>query len=98
MSKKDANPARTAWFIIAGLVAFMLVLAGCGGGGDDTNGTSGGEEGLQKLGKGEGQLSLASWAGYVESGGGEPQCVASTAARDIEGAKRAAVRRFTRQK
>ena len=34
----------------------------------------------------------------VESGCGEPQCVASTAARDIEGAKRAAVRRFTREK
>ncbi|MGN6255737.1 MAG: ABC transporter substrate-binding protein, partial [Solirubrobacterales bacterium] len=29
-----------------------------------------GEE-LQKLGKGEGELNLISWAGYVESGGGE---------------------------
>jgi putative spermidine/putrescine transport system substrate-binding protein len=40
----------------------MLLLAGCGGSSD--NESSG--EGLQKLGKGEGQLNLISWAGYVE--------------------------------
>ena len=40
----------------------MLLLAGCGSS-DDSGG--GGEE-LQKLGKGEGQLNLISWAGYVE--------------------------------
>jgi len=41
----------------------MLLLAGCGGGGD--NGGGGGEE-LSKLGKGEGQVNLIAWAGYVE--------------------------------
>src|ERR1700759_4121870 len=40
----------------------MLALAGCGSGGD----TTGGGEALQKLGKGEGQVNLISWAGYVE--------------------------------
>ena len=70
MRRRDAHPARTAWLIVAGLVAFMLVLAGCGGDGDDT--TGGGSEALQKLGKGEGQVNLISWAGYVESGWSKP--------------------------
>jgi len=64
MRRKDAHPARTAWLVVAGLVAFMLVLAGCGGSSDSSS-SSGGEE-MQKLGKGEGSLSLISWAGYVE--------------------------------
>ena len=66
MRRKDAHPARTAWLVIAGLVVFMLVLAGCGSSSD--NDSSGGEE-LQKLGKGEGSLNLISWAGYVEPDG-----------------------------
>jgi len=69
MMRRDGHSARTAWLIAAGLVAFMLVLAGCGGGSDSTSG--GGETGeasgeLQKLGKGEGEVNLISWAGYVE--------------------------------
>jgi putative spermidine/putrescine transport system substrate-binding protein len=40
----------------------MLLLAGCG---SSDNGGGGGSE-LQKVGKGEGSLSLVSWAGYVE--------------------------------
>jgi putative spermidine/putrescine transport system substrate-binding protein len=59
---KDAHPARTAWLVVAGLVAFMLLLAGCG---SSSNDSSTGKE-LQKLGKGEGQVNLISWAGYVE--------------------------------
>ncbi len=65
MRSRDANPARTAWLVLAGLVVFMLALAGCGGGSSTTTG-GGSEEALQKLGKGEGQLNLISWAGYVE--------------------------------
>jgi putative spermidine/putrescine transport system substrate-binding protein len=57
---QDTHPARTAWLVVAGLLAFMLLLAGCGGGGGTT-----GEE-LTKLGKGEGRVNLISWAGYVE--------------------------------
>ena len=32
MRRGKGHPARTAWFVVAGLVAFMVVLAGCGGG------------------------------------------------------------------
>src|SRR3978361_2106807 len=71
MRRSKGHPARTAWFVVAGLVAFMLVLAGCGGGGSSSGageggGGGGGGEELQKLGKGEGELNLISWAGYVE--------------------------------
>ena len=62
MRRRDANPARTAWLVIAGLVVFMLVLAGCG----SSDGDSTSSEELQKVGKGEGQVDLISWAGYVE--------------------------------
>jgi len=65
MRRRDGNPARTAWLVVAGLVVFMLALAGCGGGSDDTTGGSS-DEALQKVGKGEGEVSLVSWAGYVE--------------------------------
>jgi putative spermidine/putrescine transport system substrate-binding protein len=60
---QDAHQVGMAWLVIAGLLAFMLLLAGCGGG--DDNGAGGGEE-LEKLGKGEGQVNLIAWAGYVE--------------------------------
>ena len=62
MRTRDAHPARTAWLIIGGIIATMLLLAGCGS--SDSSSTSGKE--LQKVGKGEGSLSLISWAGYVE--------------------------------
>jgi putative spermidine/putrescine transport system substrate-binding protein len=73
--RRDVHSARTAWLIAAGLVAFMLVLAGCGGGGD--SGSTGGGEGStsgepQKLGKGEGEVNLISWAGYVEDEWSKP--------------------------
>ena len=68
MRRRDSHPARTAWLVVGGLVVFMLVLAGCGGSSDSSSGgAGGGNEGeLQKLGKGEGELNLISWAGYVE--------------------------------
>ena len=45
----------------------MVVLAGCGGSSSSSSGSGGGGgEELQKLGKGEGELNLISWAGYVE--------------------------------
>jgi putative spermidine/putrescine transport system substrate-binding protein len=71
MRSRDANPARTAWLVVAGLVVFMLALAGCGGGDDSTTGGSS-DEALQKVGKGEGEVSLVSWAGYVEPGWSKP--------------------------
>jgi putative spermidine/putrescine transport system substrate-binding protein len=60
--RKEAHPARTAWLVITGILAVMLLLAGCGSSSD----SGGGGEELQKLGKGEGQVNLISWAGYVE--------------------------------
>ncbi len=62
MRTQDAHPVRAAWLVVAGLLAFMLLLAGCGSSGDNS---STGQE-LTKVGKGEGALSLISWAGYVE--------------------------------
>ena len=63
MRKSEAHPARVAWLSMAGLVAFMILLAGCGSSDDDTTGAS--SEALQKVGKGEGALDLVAWAGYV---------------------------------
>jgi putative spermidine/putrescine transport system substrate-binding protein len=60
--RTQAHSARTAWIVVAGLLAFMLLIAGCG----SSNDSSTGQE-LTKVGKGEGSLSLISWAGYVES-------------------------------
>jgi putative spermidine/putrescine transport system substrate-binding protein len=66
MRRRDANPARTAWLVVAGLLVFAVVLAGCGGGDDDTTAGGSSSEEMQKLGKGEGEVALISWAGYVE--------------------------------
>ena len=62
MRTQQANTARTAWLIVGGLLAVMLLFAGCGSSSDSS---SNGEE-LKKIGKGEGSLDLISWAGYVE--------------------------------
>ena len=62
MRTQQANPARTAWLIVGGLLAAMLLFAGCGS--SSNSGSSGNE--LKKVGKGEGSLDLISWAGYVE--------------------------------
>ncbi len=69
MRRKMDNPARGAWLIVAALVAFMLAFAGCGGGDD----SSGNGEALQQVGKGEGELNLIAWAGYVEDGSTDPK-------------------------
>ena len=66
MRKVEGHPARVAWLIIAGLVAFMGLLAGCGSSSSSSNsGTSAASNEPQKVGKGEGSLSLVAWPGYV---------------------------------
>jgi putative spermidine/putrescine transport system substrate-binding protein len=61
--KSTGNPARVAWSIVASLAAFILLFAaGCGSSSSSSN--AGNE--LKKVGKGEGQVNLISWAGYVE--------------------------------
>jgi putative spermidine/putrescine transport system substrate-binding protein len=58
-AREDSHPARVAWMCAAGLIA-AIVAIGCGGGGSDDNGQA-----LQKVGKGEGELDLVEWPGYV---------------------------------
>jgi putative spermidine/putrescine transport system substrate-binding protein len=53
--------------VIAALLVFMLLLAGCGDGDEETTTAE-----LQKVGKPEGELNLVAWAGYVEDGSTEP--------------------------
>jgi putative spermidine/putrescine transport system substrate-binding protein len=63
------NAARSAWLIAGLLIAFLAAFgAGCGSSSSSTSSTGGGStEGmLQTLGKGEGQLNLIEWPGYVE--------------------------------
>lgn len=62
MRTQQANTARTAWLIVGGLLAVMLLFAGCGSSSSDNSSANE----LQKVGKGEGSLDLISWAGYVE--------------------------------
>jgi len=59
------------------VVAALVVIAGCGdddsGGGGGSSGGAKGGKALEKLGKGEGQVNLIAWAGYVESGQTDPK-------------------------
>ena len=63
-SKSSGNPARVAWSIVASLVAFMMLFAAGCGSSSNNGGSTAGE--LKKLGKGEGQVNLVEWPGYVE--------------------------------
>jgi putative spermidine/putrescine transport system substrate-binding protein len=64
---KRTNPARFAWLVVGGLLAFMVAFwVGCGGG-DDTS-SSAESDMPTEVGPGEGEVSLVNWAGYVEDG------------------------------
>ena len=65
---------------LAALVAVASALAlvvGCGGDDDSGSGASvkapKGAKPMEKLGKGEGQVNLIAWAGYVEDGSTDPK-------------------------
>jgi putative spermidine/putrescine transport system substrate-binding protein len=66
------------WWGMLGILTLALAgltAAGCGGDDDDDGGgggDGGGSEALTKVGKGEGELSLIAWAGYVEDGSTDP--------------------------
>jgi len=47
----------------------LAFAAGCG---DDDDSDGGGEEAVTELGKGEGEVNLVAWAGYVEDGSTDP--------------------------
>jgi putative spermidine/putrescine transport system substrate-binding protein len=60
-------------FALAALTLCLAALTAAGCGGDDDSGGGGsGEKALQKLGKGEGEVDLIAWAGYVEDGSTDP--------------------------
>ena len=65
------------WSALAVLTLALAALtaAGCGDDDDDGGGGGGGDESaaLTKVGKGEGQVNLIAWAGYVEDGSTDPK-------------------------
>ena len=70
MRNIGGSSARTAWLIIAGLLAFMVVFAaGCGS--DDSGSTT--SEAATEIGDPEGEVNLVAWAGYVEDGSTDPK-------------------------
>jgi putative spermidine/putrescine transport system substrate-binding protein len=71
MNKSRGNSTRVAWLLAGALVAFMFVLAACGG--DDDDDGDGGGEALSEVGEGEGEVNLVAWAGYVEDGSTDPK-------------------------
>jgi putative spermidine/putrescine transport system substrate-binding protein len=74
MSRTRSSPSSAgwAWLIVGGLVLFMAAFAvGCGGDDDDDGGGDG--EMLTEVGKGEGEVNLVAWAGYVEDGSTDPK-------------------------
>jgi putative spermidine/putrescine transport system substrate-binding protein len=64
VSGPRAHSAWTPAAIVVGLIATVLVIAGCGGGG----GSSSTAEAQKSVGAGEGHLNLICWAGYCEDG------------------------------
>jgi putative spermidine/putrescine transport system substrate-binding protein len=70
-STQDSSSARVAWLVIAGLLTFMVAFAaGCGG---DSGSEDASTQPLSELGKGEGEVNLVAWAGYVEDGSTDPK-------------------------
>ncbi len=67
-TNSSVHAARSAWLISGLLIAFLAAFgAGCGSSSSTSSTGSGSTSGvLQKLGKGEGQLNLIEWPGYVE--------------------------------
>lgn len=59
---------RRAVMITLSLLGLWLVLAGCGGGGGSAE--SGAP--LERIGRGEGAVSIVAWAGYIERGETDP--------------------------
>jgi putative spermidine/putrescine transport system substrate-binding protein len=60
-------------FAVLTLAVAAFTAAGCGGDDDDSGGGSSDEsQALKKVGKGEGQVNLIAWGGYVEDGSTDP--------------------------
>jgi putative spermidine/putrescine transport system substrate-binding protein len=63
------------WSALAALTLALAALtaAGCGGGDDNGDSGGGGAQAPTKVGKGEGEVDLIAWAGYVEDGSTDPK-------------------------
>ena len=65
------------WAALVAVTSALALMVGCGG--DDSSSDSGGvkaPEGAKaatSVGKGEGQVNLIAWAGYVEDGSTDPK-------------------------
>ena len=69
---------KTNWRWWTGLAVLTLAMAGltaagCGDDDSDSNGGGSQSDALQKVGKGEGEVNLIAWAGYVEDGSTDPK-------------------------
>ena len=73
---------RLAGLVLATLALAVFTAAGCGDDDDDDGGGGGdgaevsapdGAQPLDKVGKGEGEVNLIAWAGYVEDGSTDPK-------------------------
>jgi putative spermidine/putrescine transport system substrate-binding protein len=68
---------RWQWWSLLALLTLglaALTAAGCGGSDDDdSSGGGSGDKAQTKLGKGEGEVNLIAWAGYVEDGSTDPK-------------------------
>ena len=62
---------------VAAVASALALMVGCGGDDDSGSGASvkapKGAKPMEKLGKGEGQVNLIAWAGYVEDGSTDPK-------------------------
>ncbi len=69
--RSEQGSVRWAWLIVAGLTLLMAaVAAGCGSSSSDSTSA---DSMPQQLGKGEGEVDLVAWAGYVEDGSTDPK-------------------------
>src|SRR5215213_8458839 len=67
---------KLRWLALAALTLALAALTAAGCGGDDDGGGGDGGSGaqaLKKVGKGEGEVNLIAWAGYVEDGSTDPK-------------------------
>ena len=71
MRASGGKPARVAWLVVAGLLAFMVAFA-VGWGGDDDSSSDATADLPTKIGAGEGELNLICWASYCEDGSTDP--------------------------
>ena len=63
---------KRLYSVIAATSAAALILSGCGSSGSSTSGVPKVDM-MKELGKGEGQVNIVAWAGYVENGSTDPK-------------------------